>query len=375
MPDDITPDVAVATTKGEKATRTLASTEGRRRPILSLCGAKSFTGWGLIMPVKAFAVPAVVLLSQACYAQVGDVRGVHDPAIARAGETFYLFSTHGGIQIRTSVDLIHWDEAGEVFAELPEWTRREVPGVRGLWAPDIAFFDGEWHLYYSVSTFGSNRSCIGLATNATLDPADERYRWVDQGKVIESVPGEDHWNAIDPAVGFDSDGTPWLAWGSFWGGLRMTRLDPTTGKPAGDEHVRLAWRPGDAIEAPCLFRRGDYYYLFASVERCCRGAESTYRIVVGRSKEITGPYVDREELPMTNGGGSHVLAGYGRFRGPGHCAVLSHGGTDWLVHHFYDAETQDRRGRPGVSTLQVRKLIWSRDGWPLAGEPVTLPEP
>src|SRR5215211_176393 len=116
----------------------------------------------------------------------GDIRQVHDPSIIKDGDTFYVFSTRAGIAIRCSKDLIHWRLCGDVFAHLPEWAVKDVPGLRGLWAPDVSYFNGKYHLYYSVSTFGSNGSSIGLATNETLDPASDKYRWMDQGKVISS---------------------------------------------------------------------------------------------------------------------------------------------------------------------------------------------
>src|ERR1043165_5432618 len=133
--------------------------------------------------------------------QEGDVRQVHDPSIIREAGTYYLFSTRAGIAIRCSKDLVHWRLCGDVFAHLPEWAVKDVPGLRGLWAPDISYFNGKYHLYYSVSTFGSNHSRIGLVTNQTLDPASDKYRWMDQGSVIGSEAVDD-WNAIDPNVVF-----------------------------------------------------------------------------------------------------------------------------------------------------------------------------
>src|SRR6202008_1980678 len=159
----------------------------------------------------------------------GDIRQVHDPSIIRERDTYYLFSTRAGIAVRCSNDLTHWRLCGDVFAHLPQWAVTEVPGLRGLWAPDVAYFNGKSHLYYSVSTFGSNHSRIGLATNQTLDPASDKYRWMDQGSVIGSNAGDD-WNAIDPDVVFDERDQPWLAFGSFWGGIKLRKLDLATGK-------------------------------------------------------------------------------------------------------------------------------------------------
>jgi len=298
--------------------------------------------------------------------QTGSIQDVHDPVLAREGNRYYLYSTGYGIPIRMSDDLIAWSGPTEVFSELPSWAETAVPGVEFPWAPDISFFNGAYHLYYSLSTFGSQHSIIGLATNETLDPAGLNYEWVDRGKVVESAPGVTNYNAIDPNVAFDEAGQPWLAWGSFWDGIKLRRLDSDTGLLSStDETVHsLARRPVEsAIEAPFIIRRGSTFYLFVSFDSCCQGATSTYRIMVGRSPSITGPYVDRDGIAMASGGGTAVLEGYGRIAGPGHNAVYQDGDHYFLVHHFYDADAN------GVPKLQVRSLLWGDDGWPLAGEP------
>ena len=294
----------------------------------------------------------------------GDIRQVHDPAIIKDGDTYYLFSTRAGIAIRCSKDLISWRLCGDVFAHLPQWAVQDVPGLRGLWAPDVSFFNGKYHLYYSVSTFGSNRSSIGLVTNQTLDPTSNRYRWEDQGKTIGSYPSDD-WNAIDPNIVIDEEGQPWLSFGSFWGGIKLRKIDAATGRlSAKDEKLySLASRPRTrdlpgAIEAPAIIRENGYYYLFVSFDFCCRGINSTYNIRVGRSRRVTGPYVDRSGKLMTEGGGTVVVAGGRRWRGPGHCAILQRGDGEKIVYHAYDA---DARGTP---TLRVTPLIWDAAGWP-----------
>jgi len=293
----------------------------------------------------------------------GDIRQVHDPTLIKDGNTFYLFSTRAGIAIRCSNDLINWRLCGDVFAHLPGWAVKDVNGLRGLWAPDISYFNGKYHLYYSVSTFGSNRSSIGLATNQTLDPTSNRYRWEDQGKIISSYPTDD-WNAIDPNIILDEAGEPWISFGSFWGGIKLQKIDPLTGKLSTKETklYSLASRrrtpelPG-AIEAPAIIRRRGYYYLFVSFDFCCRGIESTYNIRVGRSKQITGPYVDREGRAMTEDGGTILITGGQRWRGPGHCAILQDTDGDKLVYHAYDAEAR------GASTLRIARLVWDAE-WP-----------
>ena len=301
---------------------------------------------------------------------------VADPSLIKAGETYYLFTTGPGITVRSSTDLVDWRPAGQVFAGgPPDWAERKVPGATEVWAPDISYFGGAYHLYYAVSRFGGQQSVIGLATNATLDPSSPDYRWVDRGEVLESAPGRSNFNAIDPNIVLDGAGTPWLAYGSQWSGIKLARIDPASGMlagpaahPGGAARTRifsLATRPNSStIEAPFLVHRGGYYYLFVSFGISWIGENSTYRVMVGRSRTLTGPYLDRSGRPMLEGGGTPVLVGSGRYRGPGSNAVLLDGSQSWIVNHAYDAE------QGGSPKLQVRPLAWDAHGWPVAGSPI-----
>lgn len=298
----------------------------------------------------------------------GDTSPVHDPAIIRQGDNFYLFATsharagQGLIHVRTSKDLASWTRAAPVFAEMPAWVKDAVPGARGIWAPDVSFSNGEYRVYYSVSTFGKNRSAIGLVTTPSL----EKPVWTDKGPVIRSGESDD-FNAIDPNIFEDAEGRQWLAFGSFWSGLKLVRLDPATGLRSGEDakiHALARRASPGAIEAPFVIRRGEFYYLFASFDFCCRGAASTYYTVVGRAKDPTGPYIDRHGKPMMEGGGFLVLhAGLDaarRFVGPGHVAILREPKRDYIVYHAYDTQ------RNGASTLRIQPLGWTDDGWPVA---------
>ncbi len=294
------------------------------------------------------------------------IRFVHDPCVIQDRGQYYLFSTGPGIPMRRSRDLVHWTAVGQVFpTPVPDWAVREVPRARGLWAPDISYARGRFQLYYCASTFGRNRSVIGLATNKTLDPDRPDYHWQDEGKVLESGPGQDY-NAIDPAAIHVPARRPALVFGSFWSGIKLVLLDPQTGKPAPDAPIHaLAQRPSpDAIEAPCLIHHGRYYYLFVSFDYCCRGVNSTYNTRVGRATQITGPYVDREGRELMQGGGTVVLTTQGNRIGPGGGSVLHERHGDLLVCHYYDGVTN------GTPTLMVCPLTWTADGWPQAGAPL-----
>lgn len=301
----------------------------------------------------------------------GDVVPAHDPVLIREGDRYFAFSTgqrdRRPLVARTSRDLRHWRPLPSPLPDLPDWAKAMVPGAREMWAPDISRVGGRYRLYYSVSRFGTQQSAIGLATAATLDPEAPGYGWRDEGLVIASREG-DPYNAIDPAFARDRQGGEWLAFGSFWGGIQLIRLDPLTGKPAtGAKPMTIARRGAeskeDAIEAPFIVDHGGWYWLIVSFDFCCRGVKSSYHLRIGRARSIEGPYLDRAGRAMREGGGTVLLqadaAGRDRFRGPGHAAVLrDRDGSDYLIHHAYDAAAQ------GVATLRIARLHWDKAGWP-----------
>jgi arabinan endo-1,5-alpha-L-arabinosidase len=278
--------------------------------------------------------------------------GVHDPSAVKRPDGSYLIAhTGNNIALKTSADRVAFRDAGSVFPGGAPWTTTYTNGSRNLWAPDISYRNGQYYLYYSASTFGSNRSAIFLATS----PSGNSGTWTDQGLVVESRTSDD-FNAIDADLVVDDQGRWWLSFGSFWSGIKMISLDPATGKRAGTTLLSIAGRNGGAIEAPTIVKRGAYYYLYVSFDRCCQGAQSTYRVMVGRSSSVTGPYVDRNGRQMAAGGGSEILAGQGSVHGPGHQDVLADSGGDVLVYHYYADN--------GASRLGVNLLALDSAGWP-----------
>ncbi|MGI5272365.1 RICIN domain-containing protein [Nonomuraea sp. CA-218870] len=281
----------------------------------------------------------------------GDV-GVHDPEVAKTpGGGYLLAHTGDGIPLKTSADRTAWRAAGSVFPGGAPWAHPYTNGTDTLWAPDVTYAGGRYHLYYSASTFGSNRSAIFLATS----PTGASGSWTHQGLVIESRTSDDY-NAIDPNLVVDDQGRWWLSFGSFWSGIKMVRLDPATGKRLDSTVRAIAGRGGGAIEAPTVYRHGGYYYLLVSFDACCRGAASTYRVMAGRSTSVTGPYVDRDGVAMTAGGGTQILAGHGDVHGPGHQAVLADTDGDVLFYHWYAGD--------GSSRLGVNRIGYDAAGWP-----------
>ncbi len=307
---------------------------------------------------------------------------VHDPVMAYEDGTYYLFATGMGVMMMTSNDLKTWTgHRRPTIAEIPKWTADSVPGFRNhVWAPDVIHYNGRWWLAYSCSTFGRNTSAIGLASSPTLNFKDSiNYKWTDHGCLVASRERRDDWNAIDPAFILDENGKPWLTWGSFWDGIQMAPLDPETMHiPAGVKPKTIARRVAlrdtlnaepnptsrfagrNAIEAPFILRHGDYFYLFVSHDYCCRGMKSNYKVVVGRSKKVDGPYVDAQGRDMTAGGGNLFIEGDKKeFEAAGHSAAYHlPDGRDLFICHGYSIQ------HSGQSILVQREIKWNEDGWP-----------
>lgn len=310
------------------------------------------------------------------YALTGDTLPVLDPSIVRQGSTYYAFSTDvagfssgGNLPIHCSQDKVNWTPCGCVFpAGIPAWVKKKVPGIVGLWAPDVSYFKGEYHVYYNGSTLHSQQTVIGLVTNTTLDPGDPAYQWVDRGLVLESNRGDD-FNALDPAILVDSDGSVWLTYGSYWTGIKQRQVDPATGMLLASNPTRydLATRPGvpnNPIEGASLVRHGAYYYLFVSVDYCCEQGAATndYKQAVGRSTSPHGPFVDEDGTPMMRGGGTVLLRGDSNWGAPGGgTAYLDPGNGDSLI--IFHAHSLANSGNP---YQWIKTLEWVND-WPVIG--------
>jgi len=267
-----------------------------------------------------------------------------------------------------------WQPGQCLFTSKPAWIEEELPGNDGaFWAP--AFLSAHV-MYYSVASMDEDddSQCIGMATATGTAP---HITWSDSGDPItcsfdpESNDDINMPNSIDPAVFVDEDGSQHLVYGG--GRIWMTELDPETGKQIEENwwdendptYHYLArgpdslWDPGETewIEAPFLHKYGGYYFLFVNWYGCCDGVDSTYEIHIGRSDQLTGPYLDKDGLAMTEGGGSLLLKAEGRYIGPGHSGIFSEGGRDWFSYHYYDGD------RDGLPWVEVRRLEWV-EGWP-----------
>lgn len=296
---------------------------------------------------------------------------VHDPVLAFEDGVYYMFTTGFGIGMMSSTDMVNWKQEKAPLDPIPEWPKEPVPAYGGhTWAPDIIKVGDKWYLYYSCSTFYKNISAIGVAVNKTLNPNSPDYKWEDLGMVIKSVPGESDFNAIDPNVIIDKKGNPWMTFGSFWDGIQIVKLKKDMKTPAGEPKTIARRRPAakvahfqetannNAIEAPFIAYHDGYYYLFVSYDFCCKGLSSNYKIAVGRSKSVDGPYFDAQGKDMAKTGGTILAGESGKYAGVGHCGVYEFDGKWYVVAHGYD------KMRRGASKLYLREIKWV-DGWPV----------
>ena len=322
---------------------------------------------------------------------------VHDPVMAYEDSTYHLFCTGMGISHLTSRDRQTWTVSQQpVMTVIPKWACDSVPGfTTHVWAPDVIRWHDRWWLAYSCSTFGKNTSAIGLLSTRSLADAI----WRDEGCIVASREGRNQWNAIDPCFVIDDDDQPWLFWGSFWDGIQFCRLDTTLHLSSGkgnmkgemkgekyqprtiarrynlaDKHAEAAlpinpnppknptsaYAGPNAIEAPFVFRHDGWYYLFVSWDYCCQGSKSNYRVAVGRSRQVDGPYLDRSGIDMRYGGGTVIIEGdKQQYDAAGHCSVYHlDTGEDVFICHGYSI------ARQGAPALIQRAIRWTEDGWP-----------
>ncbi|HET7536824.1 MAG TPA: glycoside hydrolase family 43 protein [Candidatus Didemnitutus sp.] len=310
---------------------------------------------------STFLLLAVVAIVRALAAEwpLTGALNAHDPTLIKDGETWWCFSTGPGVRTKRSTDGLEWKQGESLLKEERAWWREYAPAKRALdvWAPDLQRFRDRIWCFYCVSEFGRNNSAIGLVSCTSIAHGD----WRDDGFVIGSKSGVDASNAIDPFLAIDAGGEPWLVFGSWFDGIQLVKLDAATMKPVGK--VSAVARRSGGIEAPNLIYANGWYYLFVSIDKCCAGVNSTYKIAYGRSKDIVGPYFDKAGRSMLDAGGTVLEAGAGRWIGPGGQDIYQDGERWILVRHAYDAENN---GRPA---LRIRDLYWDAAGWPTMAGP------
>lgn len=297
---------------------------------------------------KTLLAAACLLLcaAQAPAIELAGVKNAHDPGtVTKDGDTYFNFTTGTGIWYSTSKDLVTWSGGpGPVFSTPPAWIANKIPNFGGsFWAPDVIHMNGYYYIYYSVSTFGTSSSAIGVARSASL----KNPSWTDLGIVVESFGGSAEINAIDPAMFRDHNGKVYMSYGSFFGGIGVVEINQASGKMAGSV-TRILGGGHQDIEAPYITRDGDYYYLFVNRGACCRDVNSTYYVEVQRATSITGPY-----------SGTRTILGNvsGKYKGPGHVGLLKQDGCNFVSTHYYDLNDN------GNAKLDFLRMTYS-GGWP-----------
>jgi arabinan endo-1,5-alpha-L-arabinosidase len=272
---------------------------------------------------------------------------IHDPStIMECDGKFYTFGTGGG---------------GLMSDDGWTWHSGAVrPG--GGAAPDAMKIGDRYLVVYGATgggLGGGHNGKILTMWNKTLDPKSPDFKF-SEAVVVASSDGVEDCDAIDPSLCMGSDGRLWVTYGTYFGFIQLVELDPQTGKRVeGNQPVNIAID----CEATDLIYRDGWYYLLGTHGTCCDGANSTYNIRVGRSKKVTGPFVDNMGMDMLKGGGKLVVAANGRYVGPGHFGLIDLGDGVQKFSCHYEADL-DRSGR---SILDIRALLW-KDGWPVAGE-------
>lgn len=275
----------------------------------------------------------------------------HDPTkvIRNTDGRYWVFTTGQGVWAMSSSNssFSNWRAESTPFAPgtWPGWINNYVPGFQGdFWAPGVIQMNGYFYLYYSCSTFGSSRSAIGVTRATNLNGP-----WTDLGVVVSSNGSSNAINAIDPALFQDTNGSVWMTYGSWFGGMGVVQINSSTGKTTGGV-TQVAGGNHQDREAPFIMKNGSYYYLFTNRGSCCNGLSSSYYIVVARSSSVTGPYTG-ERVLISNQNGNVV--------GPGHFGY----GEGRLTYHFYDGNDN------GNAKLMNRSDFGFSNGWPYVGSP------
>ncbi len=314
---------------------------------------------------------SVALHNEICYFKIGmtytnpviTFSSAADPTVIRTDEGFYLYATQTNsywIPIYFSKDLVNWEFKRSAFRKATRPTEDVLPGGGAFWAPEIRYINGKYVLYFSWAKWGDGS--ISYTAVATSDSPVGDFLNAKPLLITDDFGS----NCIDQFY-YEEDGKKYMFVGSF-NGIYVTELTDdglsvkrgADGKPVLKKQVC-----GRAFEGTNIYKKGKYYYLFASINNCCpnNGMDSKYKVVVGRSENLLGPYVDRKGKDMLDNSWELVLEGDGEtFFGPGHNSIIipDDAGTDWMIYHSYVKENGAVGGRLGM----LDRVVWSADGWP-----------
>ena len=296
---------------------------------------------------------------------------IHDPSsVIKCGNTYYVYQTGGGS--KSSPDRKNWTDGASIISGANAIGTQTWWTTHGgeIWAPEVAYMDGIYYCFYSVSVWMGFNSAVGVATNVTLDQSSSSYKWVDKGIVMDSLQAADGGpmvNVIDPSTFLDDDGKWYLAFGSYQGGVRLAEISRTTGKPVNNP-AHPTKITGSLGEASFIFHWKNYYYYTVSRGTCCSGMNSTYQIVYGRAASIKGPYTTKTMASFLNNSYTVLLTGDKAADGSvlhagmgGQSFFWDHRGnsnldTLFMDYHAYTAPS-------GTSYLNIKPMFADANGW------------
>lgn len=298
-----------------------------------------------------------------------------DPSVLRVGDVFYCYSTDNNCNILRSEDLVNWKKVGTAFTKdtRPAWMLRDDGSKPFIWAPCCVCVDGKYHLYYSVSKgIGLDASGFGVAVSDSPEGP-----FVDQGPIVQKNDGCGTGGNIDQFY-WEEGGVKYIIWGSHQGIFISELTDDGLAlkQPGSPDGITTIIGPG--WEAPYLYKKGGYYYMFLSKGTCCKGEESTYNVQVGRATSLMGPYRNKKGEDLLEVKGSFKMLESNAYAvGPGHNAEImtDDAGDEWFIYHSYVRGYADEYKR----VLFVDKLTWDEEGWPVLnggkGPSATAPAP
>ena len=279
-------------------------------------------------------------------------RNFPDPTVIKAADGyFYAYGTSRLTDIMKSDNLVDWTPVGTAFT--PE-TRPDFEKGAGLWASDINYINGQYVLYYTLSKhMGWQTNGVGVAISGKPEGPFTDLGAILRANEIGVI------NSIDQFY-MEDNGKKYIFWGSLNGIFGVELNDDGLSIKKGTEKFQIA---GDAFEGTMIYKRGKYYYFFGSVGTCCEGVTSTYRLAVGRSESLFGPYLnDKGKSIMEIDGYTVIVSKNNRFVGNGHCSeiVQDDEGNDWIFYHGYDATDENPRSRK----LLLDQIKWDKKNWP-----------
>lgn len=309
---------------------------------------------------------SVALRDEICYFKIGitytnpviTFSSAADPTVIRTEDGFYLYATQTDkywVPIYFSKDLVNWEFKRTAFRNA---TKPQIPGGGAFWAPEIRHINGKYVLYFSWAKWGD-----GDASYTAVATSDSPLGDFVNSK--ELLTKEDFGsNCIDQFY-YEEDNKKYMFVGSF-NGIYVTELTDDGLSVKRNENGTPTLKKqvcGKAFEGTNIYKKNGYYYLFASINNCCDGERSRYKVVVGRSQDLLGPYLDKSGKDMINNAWELVLEGDGqKFFGPGHNSIIvqDDAGTDWMIYHSYVKENGEVGGRLGM----LDRVLWTEDGWP-----------